>query len=163
MKVECTLNIFTFSYKQQHQAFVQHATQQIALIEPQKKALEQQAVPKVTQNQIPPLMPPGVDLKPLNNQNYPNNNNMNNGSSMGPTNSLIVSRNDRSSGPPPLMSQQVSIPGINMPAQSPAMNSYNNNGNTSNIDLSNFTVMFMDFKAFDLTLIIVFYSHFTES
>lgn len=133
-----------FSYKQQHQAFVQHATQQIALIESQKKALEQQAGPKVTQNQIPPLMPPGVDLKPLNNPNYPNNslNNLNNGSSMGPANSLIVGRNDRSLGPPPpLMSQQVSIPGINMPAQSPVMNSYNNNGNASNIDLSNFTVM----------------------
>lgn len=103
-------------------------------------------------------MPPGVDLKPLNNQNYPNNN-MNNGSSMGPTNSLIVNRNDRSSGPPPLMSQQVSIPGINMPAQSPAMNSYNNNGNTSNIDLSHFTVMSMDLKSFDLPLKILS-SHF---
>lgn len=132
-----------FSYKQQHQAFVQHATQQIALIESQKKALEQQAVPKVTQNQIPPLMPPGVELKPLNNQNYPNNN-LNNGSSMGSTNNMIVNRNDRPSGPPPLMSQQVSIPGINIPAQSQAMNSYNNNGSTSNIDLSNFTVMTTD-------------------
>lgn len=131
-----------FSYKQQHQAFVQHATQQIALIESQKKALEQQAGPKVTPNQIPPLMPPGVDLQPLNNQNYVNNN-LNNGNSMGnPTNNMIVNRNDRSSGPPPLMSQQVSIPGINMPAQPQVMSSYNNNGNTNNIDLSNFTVSF---------------------
>lgn len=134
MSKHCT----NFSYKQQHQAFVQHATQQIALIESQKKTLEQQAVPKVAQNQIPPLMPPGVDLKPLNNQNYAN------GSSMGSTNNMIVNRNDRPSGPPPLMSQQVSIPGINMPTQSQAMNSYNNNGNTSNIDLSNFTVILTD-------------------
>lgn len=119
---------------------------QIALIETQKKTLEQQAVPKVTQNQIPPLMPPGVDLKPLNNQNYPINN-LNNGNAIGPANTLIVSRNDRSSGPPPLMSQQVSIPGMNLQAQAPAMSSYNNNGNTSNIDLSNFTVMFMYFTS----------------
>lgn len=137
-----------FSYKQQHQAFVQHATQQIALIESQKKALEQQTGPKVTQNQIPPLMPPGVDLKPLNSQIYPNSN-LNNGSTIGPANNLIANRSDRSSGPPPLMSQQVSIPGMNMPAQSPTMNAYSNNGNASNIDLSNFTVMsFTNFAQF---------------
>lgn len=98
--------------------------------------MEQQTGQKVAQNQIPPLMPPGVDMKPINNQNYPSN-----GSSIGPANNLISNRNDRSSGPPPLMSQQVSMPGMNMPAQSPTMNTYNNNGNNSNIDLSNFTVM----------------------
>lgn len=147
------------SYKQQHQAFVQHATQQIALIESQKQALEQQASQKVTQNQIPPLMPPGVDLKPINNQNY-SNNSMNNGSSIGPGNSLIANRNDRAPGPPPLMSQQVSMPGMNnMPAQSPTMNTYNNNGNSSNsnLDLSNFTVTCCDIlQAHKHTVIMVY-------
>lgn len=122
------------------------------MIESQKKALEQQAAVKVNQNQIPPLMPPGVDLKPHNNQNYSNNN----GNSMGKTNNMIVNRNDRPSGPPPLMSQQVSIPGINMPTQSQGMNSYNNNGNTNNIDLSNFTVMLTNLSQFDSGLTFFF-------
>lgn len=33
-----------FSYQQQHQAFVQHATQQLTLLENQKQQIEQQAI-----------------------------------------------------------------------------------------------------------------------
>lgn len=47
------------SYQQQHQAFIQHATQQIAILETQKQTLEQQTIKPQASNSnlIPPLIP----------------------------------------------------------------------------------------------------------
>lgn len=39
-----SLKLSSFSYQQQHQAFVQHATQQLALLVKQKQQIEQQAL-----------------------------------------------------------------------------------------------------------------------
>lgn len=48
------------SYQQQHQAFIQHASQQISMIESQMQQLEQQSLNQQQIANIPPLMPPTV-------------------------------------------------------------------------------------------------------
>ena len=128
-----------YSYKQQHQTFIQHATQQINLLETQKQALEQQAMAKiVAPKQIPPLLPPGVDPQPppssMLNKNY-SNQNLNNGKN----NNIIRST---AGGPVPLMSQPVSMPNLNLPPppQQQQKQQAFNNSNSNNIDISNFHV-----------------------
>lgn len=106
-------------------------------------------------NQIPPLLPPGVDNNSFSNGNtmtvqgnnivvgsgsggVGNNNNNNN-------NTANIIRND-SRGPVPLMSQPVSMPNMNLPPPAATVaaqkqQSYSNSSsNNINIDISNFTV-----------------------
>lgn len=72
------------SYQQQHQAFIQHASQQISMIESQIQQLEQQSINQQQIANIPPLMPPGViDQSKMvqtsnGNLNQQQNNQMNN-------------------------------------------------------------------------------------
>lgn len=72
---------FKYSYQKQHQAFIQHAANQIALLDSQKQQLDQMKpqplLPEMTQNsqQIPSL----VNMM----MNNPQNRNDNNSSLMG--------------------------------------------------------------------------------
>lgn len=115
------------SYKQQHQIFVQHASQQIAILETQKLALksqqqqsssqasqqsqqqQQQQPPPVQQSQDPPplsLLSNECDALPnsQNNMNGNTNSNSNNFISNNRTDNRI------NNVPPPLMSQNITMP-----------------------------------------------------
>lgn len=114
-----------FSYKQQHQTFVQHINQQVALLDNQKLALEQQQQQTL---KIPPLMP----LVPDDLMN-PNNVQLN-GNQAGNN----FAPNDRNKKPPPLMSQNISMP--NLSSGPPSMRTpFDNNdpgyGGSQNADL----------------------------
>lgn len=100
------VHLFPFSYKQQHQTFVQHINQQVTLLDTQKLALEQQQQQHNLLNtkKIPPLLPPASeDL--LNNVQL-NGNNIQNQQG---TNFIS---NDRNKKPPPLMSQNIQMPNM---------------------------------------------------
>lgn len=100
------------SYKQQHQIFVQHASQQIAVLETQKLALQAQAPPQTSQP--PPSAQPVPSQDPVQLGMLPGDcdglsNNQLNGS---------YNRADNRMGnvPPPLMSQNIAMPrsGMNL-------------------------------------------------
>lgn len=100
-----------YSYKQQHQIFIQHASQQIAIFDQQKQAL------KVPQPQTTPQpTPPPTQPLPSSEQSHilpiecgdsvsNNQNNLNGNSS----NFIGNNRND-CRPPPPLMSQNITMP-----------------------------------------------------
>lgn len=139
-----------YSYKQQHQTFIQHASQQITLLETQKQALvEQQQLQQhqhqqvANQNmtkQIPSLLQPVVGENQQESAQFTAGN-LSNGNTMQGNGGRI----DR--GPIPLMSQQVNMPNMNLPPpqqqqkqQQSYNNSSNNNSNNINLDISNFQV-----------------------
>lgn len=115
-KFDLIISIFVLrSYQQQHQAFIQHAAQQIAIIETQVQQLEQQTLNQQQIANIPPLMPPGLDQSKI--IQTPNGNLM-----QQQQNNQMNSRNDSFemnhsqgmlTGPPPLQ------------------NSFNNNQNNN--------------------------------
>lgn len=111
---------------------------------------------KMSTNQIPPLLPPGVDSQQQSMNNKFSNGNtltiqgnnivVGSSGSGNSTNSGNIIRND-SRGPVPLMSQPVSMPNMNLPppaavvaAQKQQQSYNNNNNNSNNIDISKFTV-----------------------
>lgn len=103
-----------FSYKQQHQIFVQHASQQIAILDTQKQSLKGQPQNPSQASQQPTQPPPSdqpqLSLLPNECDSISNNQNNLNG---GTNNFIANNRNDNR--PPPLMSQNISMPrsGIN--------------------------------------------------
>lgn len=108
-----------FSYKQQHQIFVQHAAQQIAILDTQKLALKGQP-PNSSQPAQPAQSIPQASSSdqlllplPLPNECDPMSSNQN--SMNGNANNFNRNDNRLNSGPPPLMSQNISMPrtGIN--------------------------------------------------
>lgn len=134
--------------------FIQHATQQISMIDSQIQVLKQQQQPPPQQQmqlqpqpqsqpqqqqqqsmmkQIPPLMAANCD-------GIMNPNSLNGNSMQLPGNNFIPnSRNDTrlSAGPPPLMSQNITLPGVNMnflPAQQ--RNNFGNDANYENYQVS---------------------------
>lgn len=104
-----------FSYKQQHQLFIQHASQQITVLDQQKLALKGQTqtpqqvqVQVQAQTQAPPDLPQHSHIP---NDCDPMSINLN--SVNGNANNFIG--NNRNSVPPPLMSQNIAMPrsGVN--------------------------------------------------
>lgn len=142
-----------YSYKQQHQTFIQHASQQITLLETQKQALveqqqlqqhqHQQVGNKNMTNPIPSLLQPVVGDNQQDNANFTTGN-LSNGNTMQGNSGGRIDR-----GPIPLMSQQVNMPNMNLPPpqqQQKQQQSYNNsnnnnnNANNINLDISSFQV-----------------------
>lgn len=104
----------SFSYKQQHQIFVQHASQQITILDQQKLALkgqQTQAPPQASQQQTQPPSSDPPQLSHLSNEcdamaTNPNslNGNANN----------YIGNNRPDVRPPPLMSQNITMPRTGM-------------------------------------------------
>lgn len=105
--------IFNFSYKQQHQIFIQHAAQQIAILDTQKLALKVPQPQTSSQLSQPPIQSASADqaqLTLLANECDSNQNSIN-----GNANNFNRNDNRLNSGPPPpLMSQNISMPRTGM-------------------------------------------------
>ncbi|XP_055910093.1 calcium homeostasis endoplasmic reticulum protein isoform X2 [Eupeodes corollae] len=85
-------------YQQQHQIFIQHATQQITVLEQQKQALEQKIIAAVLPNAA--IIQQLIDPKQL--QTSANN--------LMQNNDLISNSSIRNPSPQPLMAQKVQMP-----------------------------------------------------
>lgn len=109
---------------------MQHINQQITVLDTQKLALEQQQQQQNILNakKIPPLMPPGAD--DIMNMN-PNNVTLSlNGNSMPnqPGNNFGPNDRNKNNKPPPLMSQNISMPSL-MAGPPPMRKPFDNDNN----------------------------------
>ncbi|XP_037904619.1 calcium homeostasis endoplasmic reticulum protein isoform X2 [Hermetia illucens] len=137
------------SYQQQHQIFIQHAAQQISVLEQQKQTLEQQAIAQVQESYSMPnanLIPPLIDPQQLKSPNLnpsgllgniqPSSNQLNS--------SMQMSNSNQSAppAPPPLMSQKIPVPpelqaSYGSPGSGGSMNSQSNNSQMSYNNITN--------------------------